>query len=179
MGASQSRSEPDEKVFHSETPISFSQDVVNNLSDHLESQETSPERQSILDAHIRARIQGELEHLRREEEIIREEIERALEKENLDRESNMAGDASDRDGGEVGDIKSSAALSGDLEEIRGKIDKYQSRRALDEHPDIKRNGETVVDCYKNNKSTPLNCWHEVSKFKASVTQLEQQYFKSL
>jgi len=71
---------------------------VNRLSDQLESRETAPERQSIIDAHIRARIHDELEHLKKEEEIVRQEIERALERENLDREKAMAGGASAGDG---------------------------------------------------------------------------------
>ncbi|KAJ3564925.1 hypothetical protein NP233_g7972 [Leucocoprinus birnbaumii] len=179
MGASQSRSEPDEKVFQSETPISFSPDVVNQLSNRLESPETSPERQTVLDAHIRSRIQDELEHLRREEENVRDEIERALEKENLDRERAMAGDASEGDGSGAGEVKSSAALQGDLEEIREKISKYQTRKELTEYPEVKSHGDAVVECYRQNPTTPLDCWKEVDRFKTSVAKLEQEYFKTL
>ncbi|KAF9002009.1 hypothetical protein BDQ17DRAFT_1390949 [Cyathus striatus] len=179
MGASQSRADSDDKVFRNEVPISFSQDVVNQLSDRAESPETSPERQSVLDAHIRDRIQGELQRLRQEEEHVREAIEHALEKENLDRERSMAGDASGSDEAAAGDVKSSAALQGDLEEIRGKIEKYQVRKDLEEYPEVRAHGEAVVDCYRNNKTTPLDCWREVEGFKVAVGQLEQQYFKSL
>ncbi|KAJ3514577.1 hypothetical protein NMY22_g14686 [Coprinellus aureogranulatus] len=118
MGAGQSKPEAlDEKVFSPQVPISvstghvspafsdiapqFSPDVVNQLSDNLETPETTPQRQSVIDAHIRARIQGELERLKKEEEDVRHQIEAALEKENLDRERSMAGDASspsDNDG---------------------------------------------------------------------------------
>lgn len=126
----------------------FSQDVVNQLSNRLESSDTSPERQTVLDAHIRARIQDELEHLRREEEHVQQEIERALEKENLDKERAMAGKASGGDGSSAGEVRSSAALQGDLEEIREKISKYQSRKELAEYPEVKNSGDAVVECYR-------------------------------
>ncbi|KXN87725.1 hypothetical protein AN958_08201 [Leucoagaricus sp. SymC.cos] len=178
MGASQSRSETNEKVFHSETPISFSPDVVNQLSNRLESPGTSPERQTILDAHIRARIQDELEHLRREEEQV-QKIERALEKENLDKERAMTGDASEGDGSGTGDVKSSTALQGDLGEIREKINKYQTRKELTEYPEVKTYGDAVVECYSKNPTRTLDCWKEVDRFKTSVAKLEQEYFKTL
>ncbi|KAF8163051.1 hypothetical protein B0H34DRAFT_693927 [Crassisporium funariophilum] len=180
MGANQSTSElPDEKTFQSEIPISFSPDVVNQLSDRLEAPETTSERQSILDSHIRARIKDELEHLKKDAEDVRQEIEHALEKENLEREKTMAGDASDGDGGSSGDVRSSPVLLGDLEEIRTKIEKYQSRRKSSEFPEVEAGGEAVLECYKRNKSTPLDCWSAVRNFKKSVDRLEQHHVKSL
>lgn len=128
--------------------LQFSPDVVNQLSNRLESPETSPERQTILDAHIRTRIQHELEHLRREEEHVQGEIERALEKENLDRERAMAGDALEGDGSGAGEVRSSTVLRGDLEEVQGKISRYQSRKELTEYPEVKSRGDAVVECYR-------------------------------
>ncbi|KAF9466432.1 hypothetical protein BDZ94DRAFT_1158196 [Collybia nuda] len=201
MGANQSSPEGDvEKVFQSETPISFSQDVVNQLSDKLDSTRPSSERQSTLDGHIRARIQSELAHLKQEEENVQREIEQALEKENLDREREMAGGAeSESEGDGIGSVKSSVALLGDLEEVRSKVDRYQARRELEQFPEVKVSGEAVVECYKNNMNTPLDCWREVENFKTSVAGVErasnkpypvskfladksfnlQQYFKTL
>ena len=183
MGANQSRVESegkaDEKVFRNETPISFSQDVVNQLADRLDSPETSPERQSTLDGIVRARIRSELERLKQEEEVVRQEIENALEKENLDREREMA-EANSAEGDSItGRIPNSAVLMGDLEEIRSRVDKYQARRDLTDFPDVKLAGEAVVSCYKANVSTPLQCWREVELFKLAVSNLEKQHFKSL
>ena len=115
----------------------------------MESRETTPERQSILDAHIRARIQDELEHLKREEEQVRQEIERALERENLDREKSMAGEASEGDGVvSVGDVKNSAALLGDLEEVRTKIEKYHANRTASGFPEVEASSVALVECYR-------------------------------
>ncbi|TEB36078.1 hypothetical protein FA13DRAFT_1787526 [Coprinellus micaceus] len=146
MGAGQSKPDAhDEKVFAPQVPISFSPDVVDQLSDNLDAPETTPQRQSVIDSHIRARIRGELERLKKEEEDVRHQIEAALEKENLDRERSMAGDASaspDNDGSApapgAGDVKTSAALFGDLEEIRNKINKYHSKRDLSQYPEVQQ-----------------------------------------
>ncbi|KAF7984084.1 hypothetical protein HWV62_17652 [Athelia sp. TMB] len=181
MGASQSRSEPDEKVFYNETPIQFGEGVVNHLSDHLASPETTPDRQTTLDAHIRARIQADLQHLQEQEAIVRQEIEVALEKENLEKEKSMAGEASGEEGeeGTSGTVKSSNALMGDLEEIRSKVDRYHSRHELQGIQAVKEKGEAVASCYRVNPTTTLDCWREVAAFKASVAQAEQEYYNSL
>ncbi|KAG1754188.1 hypothetical protein EDB19DRAFT_1902360 [Suillus lakei] len=178
MGAGQSKADTEEKVFYNETPIQFSQDVVNHLSDRSMSPDTSPERQSTLDAHVRARMQAELEHLRAEEESVQKEIELALERENIDREMSSAGGESSDEVAE-GDVKNSMTLMGDLEEIRTKVDRFQARRHLSDYPAVKESGETVVFCYKQNPTTPLDCWREVREFNASVAQAESQHLASL
>jgi len=100
VGAEQSRtsSPNDEAVFSSGRSISFSQDLVNHLEDiNVSSPETSAHRQGTLDAHIRARISAELERLQAEEQNVRQQIEAALERENLDRETALATADSDSD----------------------------------------------------------------------------------
>ena len=109
--------------------------MVHQL-EHFDASETTPERQSILDSHIRARIRDEIELLKKDEEGIRWEIELALEKENLDREKSMASE---------GDGANSAILLGDMEEIRARIDKYASRR---KGVAVEAVGDAVVECYK-------------------------------
>ena len=120
---------------------------MNHLSDRSMSPDTSPERQSTLDAHIRARIQAELEHLRAEEEGVQKEIKLALQRENIDREMSLAGRES-FDEVAQGDVRSSTTLMGDLEEIRSKVDRFQARRQLSDYPTLKESGEAVVSCYK-------------------------------
>lgn len=179
MGASQSKADEEPKVFYNETPIQFSQNLVNHLADTVD---THPERQSTLDGHVRARIQSELARLREEEEEVRQQIELALEKENLDRERDMAGDVSttsEADSGAIGDVKSGEVLLGDLEEVRTKVERFQTRQQLVELPELKTKGEAVVSCYRSHPSTSLDCWREVSEFRAAVSQVEQQYIASL
>ncbi|KAI0075806.1 hypothetical protein K474DRAFT_1355581 [Panus rudis PR-1116 ss-1] len=168
MGAGQSKADlEEEKVFYSETPIQFSEEVVNHLVDQSASPRPSPERQTTLDSHVRARIQAELERLRQEEEEVRSEIERALEKENLDKER-----PADDEEGSTGSVKSSAALLGDLEEVRQKVERYH-RRSLESEPELQAKGQAVAACYKANPTRTLDCWREVSEFRSTVAQLEQ------
>ena len=110
--------------------------MVNQLSDTLDAPETTPERQLILDSHIRARIKDDIKFLKKGEEDVRWEIERALEKENLDREKSMASE---------GDGANSSILLGDIDEIRARIDKYASRR---KDVEVEAVGFAVVECYK-------------------------------
>lgn len=123
---------------------------MNHLSDHLASPETTPERQTTLDAHIRSRIQADLQHLREQEEQIRQQIESALDKENIEQERSMAGEASEGDGDEsiLGSVKNSAALMGDLEEIRSKVDRFQSRQEFEGIRLVKEKGAAVASCYR-------------------------------
>ncbi|KAG8217404.1 P-loop containing nucleoside triphosphate hydrolase protein [Butyriboletus roseoflavus] len=155
------------KVFHPETPIEISPDVVNNLSARLASENTMPERQFAIDSHVRERIQNELTALRAEEETVQLEIHRALEKENLDREMSMV-----EDGSTHGGLKTGVALIGDLEEIREKVDRFQTRRQLGDFPSVQETGEAIASCYRMNLTTPLECWREVVRFKAAVADAE-------
>jgi MICOS complex subunit MIC19 len=127
--------------------IKFSQDVVNHLADQLSSPDVTASRQSTLDGQVRAKIQAELSRLREEERSVREEIERTLEKENLDKERSMAG-AEAEGSTEAGNVKSSVALLGDVDDVRRKVDRFQTKRELDEFATIRALGEEVATCYK-------------------------------
>ncbi|KAF8835435.1 hypothetical protein BDN67DRAFT_998686 [Paxillus ammoniavirescens] len=179
MGAGQSKpAEMRPKLFYTETPIEvysssiqFSRDVVDHLSDRLASPETTFERQATVDARIRAQIQSELKALRSEEENVQREIQRALEKENLDREIGGVG------GGNA--HRDSSSLIGDLEEIRAKVDRFQTRNKLDDLRSVKETGEAVALCYRSSAATPLDCWREVAEFKAAAADAEARYLASL
>ncbi|PFH47679.1 hypothetical protein AMATHDRAFT_77087 [Amanita thiersii Skay4041] len=176
MGANQSA--VDQKVFHNETPISFSQDVVNQLSDRLESSDVPSERHSSLDAHIRSRIQAELDHLRKEEEQVRQEIESALQAENMDRERAMAGSASSEQEDTAGNIASSPALFGDIERIRSAIDHY-THKQLSAASEMENVTKAVVSCYRSHQTSPLDCWKQIQSFKAVAASMEQEYLQTL
>ncbi|KZT59022.1 hypothetical protein CALCODRAFT_467651 [Calocera cornea HHB12733] len=173
MGADQSKPSPeDEKVVYGDqSNVNFSADLLSHLSDTRSSPHPTPERQETLDAHIRSRISAELQRLQSEEEEVRAEIERTLEKENLDREA-----ANAEEGTEV----HSEILGRDMEELRKKVERFESGRAMrgEGREEVKGKQEAVVQCYKTNASRPLDCWQEVEAFKASVAKLEDQYIQS-
>ncbi|KAJ3805766.1 hypothetical protein F5876DRAFT_51281, partial [Lentinula aff. lateritia] len=145
----------------------FSPEVVEQLSERQASTIPTPERQSTLDEHIRTRIQDEVKQLRKAEEEVQEEI-RALEKENLDREKAMAGQSSEEGRAGAGSVKSSAALLGDLEEIRSKIDRFQIRKNLASYLGLKASQDVLVSRYKY---VVIFMWAIIVK--NSIAQLEK------
>ncbi|GJJ09336.1 hypothetical protein Clacol_003558 [Clathrus columnatus] len=172
MGANQSN---EKVVYNNETSIQFSQDLVNHLADSQASPETTPAQQSVLDAHVRARIQNEISRLRAEEEEVKQQIETALERENIDKERSAAGSESSGEGGDEGPdgvFRSSESLREDLEIIQKKVERFHRGSSLEDVPEIKETKERLVECYKNNQSTSLNCWKEVVEFKESVQRAE-------
>ncbi|KAG8851129.1 hypothetical protein FRB96_009470 [Tulasnella sp. 330] len=126
--------------------LKFSQDLVNHLADNLASPQTDPVRQSTLDAHVRSRIQAELTRLQAEESQVRQEIEQALEKENLDREVDLI--ARKGDEGQEDAPTSSAALQADLEHVQQRAERFIARKKLDDLPEVKVTQEALIQCYR-------------------------------
>lgn len=173
MGASQSRPNSD-KVFYNETPTQFSQEVIDYLQENTGSQGTSPERQSTLDAHIRARINAELGRLREEENVVREQIEAALEKENLSRErEGMEGDEAE------GGVAGSSSIQCALDEVQKKVERFHAKRDINGHLLVSESSQILIECYRLHQKTPLDCWREVDAFKSAVQTEEQKYVSSL
>lgn len=107
----------------------FSESLINHLSSQsLPSSSVPASRQQALDAHIQQRIAAELQQLRQQEQQVRQEIERALERENLDRERGAAATA----GGEEGKpaaLSHSASLLKDLEQLEKRASGLKKERA--------------------------------------------------
>jgi altered-inheritance-of-mitochondria protein 13 len=104
---------------------------------------TSPERQSTLDAHIRARINAELGRLREEEKLVQEQIEAALEKENLSRER----EGPDRDEAEGG-ATNSLSIQGALEEVQRKVDRFHAKRDISGYLSVNESSQKLIECYR-------------------------------
>jgi len=167
MGSSSSKLNK-ETVVHNETAIRFSQAIVDRLDDQLASPEVTPERQSNLDAQVRARLKAEVARLRQEEETVLREIGDALEKESLERERAIEG------GG------SSTLLEADMEELQVKLAHFHARKHLaNRFPDIKDTQDALIQCYRDNSSRPLDCWKQVADFKDAVRKVEKEFIDSL
>lgn len=155
-----------------------SSELATQLSDTSLSPEVSQTRHAILDQSVRAKISAEAARLRGRNDndnnndnhngegvdIVQREIEAALERENLDRERGMAGDAvaADADADAAhGDVKNSTVLLGDLEEVRQKVDRYRVRASLADHLGVKEAREAVASCYQY---VFLNFWSFIRSF---------------
>ncbi|KAF8610504.1 hypothetical protein BDV93DRAFT_483789 [Ceratobasidium sp. AG-I] len=170
MGAQQSTPGEGQVVYSNETPIQFSQDVINHLSDTRSSPNPAPERQQALDAVVQERIHSEMKRLHEAEVAVQADIQAALERENLDREKQVA---------ENTDGTSSEELRAELDEVQRRAERFKSRLALGHAPEVKESQAKLVTCYKANPDRPLECWEEVVQFKESVSKLEKDFVKSL
>ena len=120
----------------------FSQQVVDHIQESAGSPGTSPERQSTLDAHIKARINAELGRLREEEKVVREQIEAALEMENLTKER------TGRDGDETEGVDSSSSGQGALDEVQKKVNRFHAKRDLGGYLLVSESSQKLVECYR-------------------------------
>ncbi|GAA5979528.1 hypothetical protein JCM11641_005423 [Rhodosporidiobolus odoratus] len=178
MGAGSSKvdseSTPGDSVFFAQrdSPVQFSDSLLNQLqSQTLPSSAVPSSRQEALDAHIQQRIASELSHLRQQEAEVRNEIERALEKENLDRERGAEAEKG---------LSHSASLLKDLEQLEKRSAGLKTERAqTDEWKTVDLGKEALVQCFRNNKETPLNCRSEAEKFKAAVAGVEKAFFSTI
>ena len=134
-----------------ECVVFFLQQLNSNLVGRLEEKkplETSEKtfdvslpRQQLLDSSIQSKIKEEINRLKKQEADVRQQIEQALEKENLDRASQSASK------GAKG--KSSILLQQELEDVRGKIEKHNQRKSrVEKAPGVKQAREKVLQCYK-------------------------------
>ncbi|EJU05671.1 hypothetical protein DACRYDRAFT_20085 [Dacryopinax primogenitus] len=193
MGADQSKPSQDAEkiVYGDQSSVNFSADLLSHLSDTHASPHPTPERQETLDAHIRSRIHAELQRLQHEETEVRAEIERVLEKENLDREAASVSASAPAEGeGEEGAVEEkevagpgavhSGILSRDMEELRKKVERFESGKMMrgEGREEVKEKQDALVACYKANPTRSLDCWREVGEFKASVAKLEDRYIRS-
>ena len=130
-------------VTHQHRRRQFSQQVINHLQESTGSPGTSHERQSTLDAHIKARINAELGRLHEEEKVVREQIEAALEKENLDKERTGT------DGDEVeGGVNSSSSVQGALEEVQKRVNRFHAKRDLSGYQLVSESSQRLIECYR-------------------------------
>jgi MICOS complex subunit MIC19 len=83
----------------------------------------------------------ELERLRKEDDVVRREIEQALDKENLYKEKSPSD-------GTLGSTKNSAALFGDLDELRHRLRDVAARPDSAAFSAAKEDGEALVSCYR-------------------------------
>lgn len=117
--------------------------MIDHLQESAGSPGTSPERQSTLDAHIKARINAELGRLREEERVVREQIEAALEKENLNKERTGT------DGDEIeGGVNSSSSVQGALEEVQKKVNRFHAKRDLSGYLLVSESSQKLIECYR-------------------------------
>lgn len=190
MGAGASKPEGASKhVFSSNTPIQFSQELVDSLQ---ASSETDSTRAKTLELHIAQRVASELAALQKKEDD-------ALTSLRLDLSSSSSsstitttkptpqprlldlaspappGDVLARD--ETRHNQSSAQVFAELEKLRQGL---EARKKVRDMPrEVERAREELVGCLRLNDRRPLDCWREVELFKGVVRKMELEFVGSV
>ncbi|KAJ9666729.1 hypothetical protein H2201_003133 [Coniosporium apollinis] len=183
MGAGNSKPEgqTSQHVFAADTPIRFSNELVEKLQSSPESDTT---RAKNLEAQIQARITAELEKI---QSIESARFNKVFEEVSAE-PSPSDEDASPSIGEKIADAFSSQStldakhkkqhlshdsVSKEIAELKKKL---EGRKRLEKaDPSVEKAREEVVRCLRVNDRRPLDCWQEVENFKREVGKMERRF----
>ena len=174
MGSQQSQPQSErrfESDEHLNTQIKFSNSLINELDDSLNNNDKDNKvdynRQISLDDQIRNRINSELNRLRSEEYSVRDQIEKAIQSENLSKELSNVDNSN---------ILSTQSVKANIDQIKSKVDRHHKKRDLNEWPEIKNSQNDLIKCFNDEFNKPLNCYKQVETFKKVVNDAEKVSF---
>ncbi|EXJ66092.1 uncharacterized protein A1O5_10707 [Cladophialophora psammophila CBS 110553] len=188
MGAGQSK--PDEStkhVFTSDTPIQFSQELIDSLQ---ASSETNSTRAKTLELHIAQRVAAELEKIRNHESSVLEEARKKIAESGEATSDSTSSDSSllqisprgllpgsDSDEDKRRNAPSSQKVQQEIEKLKQTLGQ---RKTLREVPkEVENARQDVISCLRINDRKPLDCWKEVEIFKREVRKMEENYVSSV
>lgn len=189
MGAGSSKPEGSSRhVFASDTPVQFSQELVDSLQ---ASSETDSTRNKSFDLHIAQRVKEELEKIQAREQSALESLYAKISSESSSSDTKSSKSSKPRllDIA-VSSIQSTNPFSDSSEEEQKKslssskvlsaIEKLQkdldARKHVKELPDdLEKTRSELVFCLRKNDRRPLDCWKEVESFKNAVGVLESKF----
>jgi len=196
MGAGSSKPEDVSKhVFASDTPVSFSQELIESLQ---ASNETDSSRAKTLELHIAQRVASELEKLQKRETEALESLRGKLTAEEEKPPSlppQQSAPAEAPTGGSLLELDTnkdtltsvnplassqptkpqptSSSVRAEIEKLRQAL---SQRKVLKDLPaDVNTAREAVVQCLRANDRRPLDCWKEVEGFKRAVRAMEEEF----
>ncbi|GAB7344962.1 hypothetical protein MBLNU457_3392t1 [Dothideomycetes sp. NU457] len=185
MGASNSKTSPDasEHVFSAESPVRFSQSVVNSLQNSPETDSTRARNQELL---IQSRVTSELEKLRDQEASRLSSIATELTSSNgsapssdssneitVDSIKHKVVNAVSGSKSDDGSTRSSDSVNHEVEALRAKLEKRKQIDKTDKG--VEKAKEDLVSCLRMNDRRPLDCWEQVEEFKKEVSRLERTF----
>ncbi|KAI8576252.1 hypothetical protein K450DRAFT_257862 [Umbelopsis ramanniana AG] len=158
MGAQQSR--PEGVIFYNENvPLQFSQNLVDSLESRAK--RSKPVGNSgkaplphEVEGVVRERVAEELNRIKEQQEEANNRITAQLSKQNLESKHNAV------------------AIGADIEDMIKRVQRSTSSKLPAE---IKESQQAVIECYRHNKSRPLDCWAEVENFKDAVAQAQKEF----
>ncbi|TVY45655.1 MICOS complex subunit [Lachnellula occidentalis] len=157
-GSSKPAAAPTSQVWTSETPVRFSNGLVDTLQS---SPETDSTRAKTLELHIQARVNAELKRLQEQAAKEYEELQSKISAPEPEKEKS-AGDTL-RDLGRE-------SVQNEVKELKKKLE--QRKKLTDVDEGVEKAKSEVVRCLRDNDRRPLDCWKEVQTFKDEVRRLE-------
>lgn len=179
----------------SETPVRFSQELVDSLQastevgvtvSHLPPSpfqsfpitriipfQTDTTRQKTLELHIQARVAEELKRIEAHESALLREAEEKLSSEPL---STGPTALQGRDGQAAEEKQRELGRESIQREIASLKTKLDGRKKLEElDRGVEKAKSEVVQCLRANDRRPLDCWREVEAFRREVARLERTF----
>ncbi|MCJ1363761.1 hypothetical protein MMC16_002870 [Acarospora aff. strigata] len=184
-GASKTSPQSSQHVFASETPVRFSQELVDSLQ---ASTETDLTREKTLELHIQSRVAEELQRLEARESQILKDLEDKISStsdsttESTNVPSTTTPDQSHDHGGKDHHAKTDSdklrnlgreSIQREIDQLREKLDGRKKIEPLDRG--LEKAKDDVVKCLRTNDRRPLDCWREVEAFKREVGRLEKSF----
>ncbi|KAF2149473.1 DUF1690-domain-containing protein [Myriangium duriaei CBS 260.36] len=171
-GGSKSAGDPSSHVFSAETPVRFSQQVLDSLQG---SSETDSTRARAQEQHIQARVQAELAKIRDTEGARLQSLLADLTpSEESDDKAQSEGVVSKLTGGSSAGVdRTHDSVKKEIEGLKAKL---EERRKLEKPTgEVEKAKESLVQCLRMNDRRPLDCWREVEEFKNEVARLERGF----
>ncbi|EON66346.1 hypothetical protein W97_05443 [Coniosporium apollinis CBS 100218] len=203
MGAGNSKPEGQQSqhVFAADTPIRFSNELVEKLQSSPEVQhplrfpdanaqistklpQSDTTRAKNLEAQIQARITAELEKIQSTESARFNKVSEEVSAE----PSSSSEDSSPSIGEKIADAFSSQStldakhkkqhlshdsVSKEIAELKRKLEGRKKLEKAD--PSVEKAKEEVVRCLRVNDRRPLDCWQEVENFRREVGKMERNF----
>ncbi|KAL5328649.1 hypothetical protein ACEPPN_002151 [Leptodophora sp. 'Broadleaf-Isolate-01'] len=181
-GSSKPDTAPKTQVWTSETPVRFSQGLVDSLQESSEigmgtqmdqladgngNVQSDSTRAKTLELHIQSRVSEELKKLQDKASKDFEELSAKISA----AEDSIKSKASE--GKSEGDHLRQLgreAVQNDVEGLRRKLE--QRKKLADVDEGVERAKSEVVKCLRANDRRPLDCWREVEAFREEVRRLE-------
>ncbi|RDW80214.1 hypothetical protein BP6252_04852 [Coleophoma cylindrospora] len=173
MGSGSSKptnGQPTSHVWTSETPVKFSQELIDSLQT---STETDSTRAKTLELHIQSRVNSELQKLRDETSHKLAELEAAI----SSQQESKAKEGSTKSAGDALRDLGREAVENDVLELKKKL--AQRKMVKDSDAGVDEAKDKLVNCLRVNDRRPLDCWKEVETFKNEVRRLEGQWVEKV
>lgn len=189
MGSGSSKPAPSstQHVFSSETPVRFSQDLVDALQ---ASPETDSTRAKDLELHIQSRVAAELARIDAETTQELKDLEARISStpdsttESTQTPSTTIPDQTASAGGPDHKAKAEGDRTRDLsrvkvqeeiEKLKEKLKERQLKEDIMKDKEVNKAKEGVVACLRLKDRRPLDCWKEVETFRREVGRLEGDF----